>query len=161
MVLSLLYYSYSAIEGWLGQIFGLHNNIWDMLGLPPQPTSPHLTTLLAGMAAMTFTLISLAWAYAALWKILDGGTELDFRQMATLLRRLAHGLIGFWLGYNLVIGPVIMLVIRDIAPPAEIDPEWDLLDIHIVFLILAIALLAISHTQERAWKAEEETRYFL
>jgi len=40
MVLSLAYYTLIFGYVWLGQMLGVHNDIWEMFDFPPQASSP-------------------------------------------------------------------------------------------------------------------------
>ncbi len=161
MVLSLIYYVGLLGFAWIGQMTGFHNEIWDFYDFPMQPGSPPLWTLLVGLLVSAGALACLGMAYAAIWRILDGGREQDFRDLARRLKRVGIGLIGFWLGYNLLSGGVQHLITIGIDNTQDFDFAWDPLDLDIVFFILGIAVIAISQTLERAWLAEEENQQFL
>ncbi len=161
MVLSIVYYGLDLSYLWIGQLFGLHNEVWETFGLPQQVGSPPMWKLLVGTGATIATLASLILAYASLWTILSGGTNQDFRLLAKSLRYLAFGLFGFWFGYNiLVVGAVIMFA-QGVGFQENMSIEIDPLDIEIVFLIISIVVFAVSKTLQRAWEAEEENQQFL
>ena len=161
MLLSFAYYSLTVSYAWLGQMLGVHNGIWETFGFPEQAFSPPLWFLLLGCIIGGGTLASLGIAYWAARGILVGGAAQDFLLLAKNLRRVAWGLIGFWLGYNLMVGalPLLLAVSVDFAGDAVV--EWDPLDIDIVFAIMGIVLLAIAQTLGRAWEAEHENQHFL
>ena len=161
MALSLIYYVGLLGFAWIGQMTGFHNEIWDFYDFPMQPGSPPFWTLLVGLLVSAGALACLCLAYAAIWRILDGGKEQDFRDLARRLKRVGIGLIGFWFGYNLLAGAVQHLIALGIENTHDFDFAWDPLDLDIVFFILGIAVIAISQTLERAWLAEEENRQFL
>lgn len=161
MAISLIYYAGLLSYAWIGQMAGLHNDIWEIYDFPTQPGSPPFWTLLAGAVISVVGLSCLGLAYAAIWRILDGGREQDFRDLAKRLRRVGIGLIGFWLGYNLLSGAVQHLIVIGVKDTSDFDFGWDPLDLDIVFFILGIAMMAISQTLERAWEAEEENRQFI
>lgn len=161
MVLSLAYYTLTLGYVWLGQLLGLHNEIWDVFDFPIQASSPPVWTLIIGTLVSAFALVSLGGAYRGAWLILGGGADQDFRSLALNMRRLAWGLIGFWIGYNVLSGALPHLIVVDLVSTDGFDFGWDPLDLDIVFAIAGIVLLAISRTLERAWLAEDETKHFL
>lgn len=161
MTLSWLYYAVGFGQVWIGQLLGLHNEIWDAFDFPQQESGPPIWTLIVGLLVTAAGLLSLGIAYRNAWSILDGGPEQDFRNLGANLRRVAWGLLGFWLGYNLLSGAMPYLIVIEVESTRGFDFGWDPLDLDIVFVILGIVLLAISKTFERAWRAEDETRHFL
>ena len=161
MVISWLFYAMTFCGLWIGQLFGWHNEIWDMYDFPYQPTSPPTWAMLIGLAVTVGALTGLFIAYRSVWRILNGGTTQDFRDLARHLKQVAIGLLGFWLGYNLLTGAVQYLIVIGIDTTDEFDFSWAPLDLDIVFAIIAVALFAISKTLERAWLAEDETKHFL
>jgi len=161
MSLSLIYYVVLLGFLWIGQMAGLHNDIWEMFDFPAQPTSPPFWTLLIGLVVTIFALVSLGAAYLAVWRILNGGRTQDFRDLAQRLRRVGLGLIGFWLGYNILSGVLQYLIVIGLENTDGFEFGWDPLDLDIIFFIIGIALLAISQTLERAWQAEEENKQFI
>ena len=161
MVLSLAYYTLAIGEIWLGQLLGWHNDIWDMYDFPIQAQSPPVWTLLVGLGVTIGALLSLGMAYFAVWRILSGGAGQDFRGLARNLRRLGLGLLGFWLGYNLLSGVVQHLIVIGLDSTEGFDFGWDPLDLDIVFFITGAAILAIARTMARAIEAEDEVRHFL
>lgn len=161
MVLSLAYYAIIFGSIWVGQLLGMHNEIWDTYDFPTQTTSPPVWTLIVGLLVTVFAILSLAWAYRGVWAILAGGPDQDFRALGRYLRRVAWGLIGFWLGYNLLSGAVQFLIVIGLPSTEGFDFGWDPLDFDIVFAIMGIVLLAISQTLDRAWQAEDENKHFL
>ena len=161
MTLSLAYYTLTFGYIWLGQLFGLHNEIWDVFDFPVQASSPPIWTLIIGTMVSVFALLSLGSAYRGAWSILGGGVGQDFRGLATKMSRLAWGLIGFWAGYNVLSGALQYLIVINLASTDGFDFGWDPLDFDIVFAIVGVVLLAIAQTLERAWVAEDETKHFL
>lgn len=161
MALSLIYYVFVFGYIWIGQLLGLHNEIWDAFDFPIQATSPPAWTLVVGLAITGFALFALASAYRGAWIILGGGPDQDFRNLGKNLRRVAWGLLGFWLGYNLISGAMQYLIVIGVPDLNGFEFGWDPLDLDIVFAIIGVVLLAISQTLERAWLAEEETKHFL
>lgn len=161
MLLSFAYYSSTVSYLWVGQLLGLHNEVWYSFGFPEQSVAPPVWLALLGVVVGGFTLASLGRSYWAMRGILAGGATQDFRDLAANLRRIAFGLIGFWFGYNLMFGalPIVLAVSVDFDGDASIG--WDPLDIDVVFAILGIVFLAISRTLHRAWEAEEENKQFL
>ena len=161
MTVSLIYY-FLAIGGiWLGAILGWHNEIWDLYDFPLQDSSPPLWSLLFGLFVTLCALASLAVAYLGVWRILSGGPGQDFRKLAGNLKRLGLGLLGFWLGYNLLSGAVQYLIVVGLDNTDGFDFGWDPLDIDILFFIVGVAVLAIARTLARAWEAEDEVQHFL
>ena len=161
MVLSLAYYALAIGEIWLGQMMGWHNDVWELYDFPVQDSSPPMWTLLIGLLVTAGALASLAIAYVAVWRILSGGRGQDFRKLATNLKRLGLGLLGFWLGYNLLAGAVQHLIVIGLDSTEGFDFSWDPFDLDIVFFITGTAILAIARTMGRAWEAEDEVRHFL
>ena len=161
MSLSLLYYVASYGYIWIGQLIGIHNEIWDVFGFPTHAASPPAWTLVVGLCASGFAVASLAGAYFGAWQILAGGPGQDFRSLGKNLRRIAWSLLGFWIGYNQISGAMQYLIVIEISNLDGFDFEWDPLDLDIVFAILGVVFLAISQTLERAWLAEDETKHFL
>lgn len=161
MLLSLSYYTISLMLAWILALFGDGSEVWDIFGLPIQSTPPALWPLIVGILFTLLTLVSLGLAYRSLNKILNGGREQDFRHLAQSLRHVAFGLFGFWLGYNFLSGLMPYLLLQSLDPVLDVAIDWDPLDIDIIFAIIAIALLAISQTLNRAWEAEEENKHFL
>jgi hypothetical protein len=161
MLISYLYYLAALSYMWIGQILGLHNDIWDIFDFPIMAESPPMWTLIIGLGVSASALYALGSAYLGVWSILKGGREQDFRKLARNLRKIAWGLLGFWLSYNILSGALPYLITIHIPDKSEFDFGWDPLDLDIVFAILGIALLAISQTLERAWIAEDETKHFL
>ncbi len=161
MILSLGYYSLTLTLVWVFALLGDGEGMWEMFDLPLQSMPPALWVMVLGTLVTLFTLISLGLAYSSLNRILKGGPEQDFRYLAKRLRHIAYGLLGFWLGYNLLVGLMPYLLALSHEPPLDIAFDWDPLDIDIIFAIIAIALLAISQTLNRAWEAEEENKHFL
>jgi hypothetical protein len=161
MALSLGYYVLIFGYIWIGQLLGLHNEIWDVFDFPTQPTSPPAWTLIVGLLITGIALLSLASAYRGAWITLSGGPDQDFRDLGKNLRRIAWGLLGFWLGYNLIAGAMQYLIVIGVSDLEKFEFGWDPLDLDIVFAIIGVVLLAISQTLERAWLAEDETKHFL
>lgn len=162
MALSMVYFSVILLGYlWIGQILGFHNEIWDFFEFPAQSTSPPMWSLIVGFLVTTFALLSLACAYRGVWAILGGGPNQDFRDLSRNLRHVAWGLLGFWLGFNLVIVGVQYLIVIGLDSLEDFEFAWVPLDLDIVFAIIGIVLLAISKTLERAWQAEDETKHFL
>lgn len=161
MLLSSAYYALTFGYIWLGQLFGFHNDIWEAFDFPVQDMSPSAWSLIVGLLITVFAIGMLAVAYHGVWKILDGGASQDFRDLGANLRRVAWGLIGFWLGYNLISAVMQYLIVIGLPSTEGFDFGWDPLDLDIVFAIIGIVLLAIAQTLERAWLAEDETKHFL
>jgi hypothetical protein len=161
MILSLGYYTLTLMLAWILALLGNGEVVWDAFDLPIQSTPPALWTLIIGVLFTMFALFSLGLAYWSLNGILKGGRQQDFLQLAQRLRQTAFGLFGFWLGYNMLSGLMPYLLSLSLEPPLDAAIDWDPLDIDIVFAIIAIALLAISQTLNRAWEAEEENKHFL
>ncbi len=161
MAVCFLYYALLLLTLWLGGIFGLHNDLWMVFDLPAQPEPPSLALHLAGLGFSLIYLGGLGVAFGALGRIIAGGAGQDFRLLARRLRRLSLGLIGFWVGYNLIGGLVPWMLSRYLADTKGLELEWDPLDIDVVFLVIAVAIFAISGSLRRAWEAEEENRLFL
>ncbi|MFS4579756.1 hypothetical protein [Phaeobacter sp. C3_T13_0] len=161
MTLSLAYYASMLGYLWIGQLFGLHNEVWEAFDFPTQSTTPPTWTVIVGLLITVFGLVSLASAYRGGWVILSGGPNQDFRDLGKNLRRIAWGLLGFWLGYNLLSGGMQYLIVIGLPNLEGFQFGWDPLDLDIVFAIIGIVLLAISQTLERAWLAEDETKHFL
>jgi hypothetical protein len=161
MVISILYYTFGLGFIWIGQITGLHNEIWEMYDFPIQYNSPPMWALIIGLFVSVMGICSLALSYFSVWKILEGGRDQDFRHLGKRLQSLAYGLIGFWFFYNVLVGGVQYLITIGVADTSDFDFGWDPLDLDIIFLIVAIGILAISQTLERAWIAEDETKHFL
>ncbi|MDQ7071535.1 MAG: hypothetical protein Q9M48_12500 [Rhodobacterales bacterium] len=161
MVLSMIYYVLGFSYVWFGQLFGLHNYVWDIFDLPRQDVSPPIWTLLVGLAISVIVVVSLWMAFAAVWRILNGGTGQDFRDLGANLRRLAAGLFGYWFAFNVITAGLLFLIVVDLPDVDGFEFGWDPIESDIVFLIMAIAIYAISRTLDRAWQAEEENRLFL
>ncbi len=161
MALSLSYYAVIFGYIWVGQLLGLHNDIWEVFDFPIQSTTPPAWTLIVGFLLTVFALLALASAYRGAWIILGGGPDQDFRDLGKNLRRIAWGLLGFWLGYNLISGVMQYLIVIGLSDLDGFEFGWDPLDLDIVFAIMGVVLLAISQTLERAWLAEDETKHFL
>jgi len=161
MVLSWAYYTLTFSYIWIGQTLGLHNEIWDMFDFPEQASSPPLWTLVLGTVISGLAMTGLGFAYQAVWRILKGSPSQDFRLLAANLQRLAGGVLGFWLGSNFISGGMQYLITFGLNSVQGFDFDWDILDIDIIFLILAIAFFAISRSLERAWEAEEENMSYL
>lgn len=161
MSVSLIYYVIILVAVWVGQMTGLHNDIWEFYDFPIQPTSPPVWVLLVGLAVTAAALACLGMAYVAVWRILSGGRGQDFRGLARRLRQMGLGLIGFWLGCNILAGAVQHLIVIGVEVTEDFDFSWDPLDLDIIFFIIGIAMMAISQTMERAWMAEEENQQFL
>ncbi|MFK7836197.1 MAG: hypothetical protein AB8B60_08245 [Sulfitobacter sp.] len=161
MAASLIYYALTLGYVWVGQLLGVHNEIWEVFDFPIQFTTPPAWTLVVGLLVTVFSLLSLASAYRGAWIILGGGPDQDFRDLGKNLRRVAWGLLGFWFGYNLISGGMQYLIVIGISDLEGFEFGWDPLDLDIVFAIIGVVLLAISQTLERAWLAEDENKYFL
>ena len=161
MVLSFAYYALTMAYVWIGQLLGWHNDIWDLFDFPIQDGSPPLFSMLIGIATVIFALGMLLLAYVGIWRILNGGPQQDFRALSSHMHRLGWGLIGFWAGFNFLAGVVQIFVAIGVQDRGSFDLSYDPLDLDIVFLILGIAILAIAHTLQRAWEAEEENQAFL
>lgn len=161
MILSLAYYTLILAMIWITSFAGDHTDLRETFDLPNQDTDPALWVVIIGIACSALTLFSLALAYWSLHKILKGGRGQDFRRLGKNMRHSAFGLLGFWLGYNLLSALIPWLFSFTIPRPTDYQLDWDPLDVDIVFVILAITLLAISQTLERAWAAEEENKHFL
>ncbi len=161
MTLSLAYYTLTFGYIWIGQLLSFHNEIWEVFDFPVQPTSPPAWTLIIGLLITAMALWSLANAYRGGWVILSAGPEQDFRDLGKNLRRIAWGLLGFWVGYNVISGVMQYLIVIGLTDLDGFEFGWDPLDLDIVFAIIGVVLLAISQTLERAWLAEDETKHFL
>jgi len=118
-------------------------------------------TLLICLLVTLVALLSLGWAYRGAWRILAGGIGQDFRALAANMRGLAWGLIGFWIGYNVLAAVLPHLIVIGLRSTDRFEFGWDPLDLDIVFFIVGIVILAISRTLERAWMAEDENKHFL
>lgn len=161
MALSLVYYTLVLTYLWVGQLLGIHNEIWDAYDFPIQEVPPPAWTLIIGVLVICFGVGSLAHAYRGAWIILDGGPSQDFRDLAKNLQRIAWGLLGFWIFYNIELAGMPYLISIGIRDLEGFYFGWDPLDINIIFAIIAIVLLAMAGTLERAWLAEDETKHFL
>ena len=161
MMASLAYYTLAMGIIWISALTGSTEEIWEAFDVVESAAAPPMVSILTGTLASMATLVSLAVAYWSVEKTLSGGREQDFLALAAHLRRIALGLMGFWLGWNLLTG--VMPTVLTWHLPAEQVPEfdWDPLDLDIILLILAIALYAISRVLQRAWAVEEENRQFL
>ncbi len=161
MALSMTYYLFIFGFLWIGQMLGLHNEIWDIFEFPIQPSSPPVWTLMIGLILTLLALLSLAGAFRGAWLILNGGQGQDFRDLARNLRRMAWGLIGFWIGYNVISAVMPYLIVIGLDSTEGFEFGWDPLDLDIIFAITGVVLLAISQTLGRAWQAEDENKHFL
>ncbi len=161
MVVSFFFYGIMLLAFWGSAIVGWHNEVWDTFDIPVQNRGPASWILVLGFIGTAFAFAGLGLAYMSVWKILDGGTEQDFRVLARRLRKLSIGLFGFWLGYNFVSGGLGFLVMNDMGTSEAVEFSWDPFSTEIIYLILAVAIFAISKTLHRAWEAEEEARHFL
>ena len=161
MALSLTYYFTLFGYVWVGQMLGHHNAVWDMFDFPEQPTSPPFWTLVVGLVLTLLALSSLAGAFWGAWSILRGGRDQDFQDLGSNLRRMAWGLIGFWIGYNVISLVMQYLIVIGLESTEGFEFGWDPLDLDIVFAITGVVLLAISQTLQRAWLAEDENKHFL
>lgn len=161
MVLSYCHYTVTLGWIWLGQIFGFHNDIWEAFDFPAQSSSPPTWALTIGTLVVFFMLCSLGISYLSGWKLLNEGVGQDFRLLGVRLKRISLGLLGFWFAYNLQAGGIQYIIAFDVQDTTAFDFGWDPLDTDIIFAIVAIILLAISQTLNRAWEAEEENKYFL
>ena len=161
MVLSWSYYTLFLGYHWGGQLLGLHNEIWEMYDFPVQQVSPPTWTILVGFLVSALTVLSLGIAYLSGWKILDRSATENFRFLAQKLGTMAWGLIGFWIGYNVLSGAVQLLIAVDLSSTEGFDFGWDPLDFDIIFAITGVILLAIARSLERAWLAEDEVKHFL
>ena len=161
MMASLAYYTLAMAIIWISAMTGSTEEIWEAFDVVESAAAPPLAGILIGTLLSTATLVSLAVAYWSIERTLSGGREQDFLALAAHLRRIALGLMGFWLGYNLLTGAMPTVLTWHL--PSEQVPEfdWDPLDLDIILLILAIALYAISRVLHRAWAVEEENRQFL
>ncbi|MGJ8626139.1 MAG: hypothetical protein ACSHXB_04185 [Sulfitobacter sp.] len=161
MCLSFVYYALLLAFIWLGQMTGLHNDTWDIFSIAAQPAPPAAWKMFLGILVSVFAIGSLAFAYRSIWRILNGGPGQDFLDLSKRLRRLGLGLIGFWLGYNLLSGAIPYVFAIGLPDNAVQEFEWDPLDTDIIFVILGIAFFAISRTLQRAWEIEDENNHFL
>ena len=161
MALSLSYYFLLFGFVWIGEMLGIHGLVWDMFDFPEQDTSPPFWTLVVGLILTLIALVSLAGAFRGAWLVLKGGPEQDFRDLGRNLRHMAWGLIGFWIGYNVIALVMPHLIVIGLESTEGFDFSWAPLDLDIVFAITGVVLLAISQTLERAWQAEDENKHFL
>ncbi len=93
--------------------------------------------------------------------MLRGGRNHDFFKLSQNLRNTSLGLIGFWIGYNLLTGLAPLLMTMQLDANSGYEYDWDPLDTDVILLILGIALFAVSHAIHRAWMVEEENKQFL
>jgi len=126
---------------------------------PPPGYAPLVMVL--GIAFAGLALVSLGWAYWSIEHMIRGGEQQDFLVLSARLKNTAIGLIGFWIGYNLLTGLVPALLALQLEASADFLYDWDPLDTDIVLLILGIALFAVSRSLHRAWEVEEENKQFL
>ncbi len=161
MAISFLFYGGLITAFWISAILGWHNDIWELYDFPVQPAPPPLWIMGLGLFFTILAFSGLLMAYVAVWKILNGGTDQDFCVLASRMRKLAIGLFGFWLGYNLIYGAIsyLLVIITDGLSNMEVD--WDPFGTDVIYLIMSIAIFAIAKTLHRAWEAEEEMRHFL
>lgn len=161
MTLSLAYYALTHGYVWLGQLLSFHNEIWEVFDFPEQAESPPVWALIVGLVMSLCAISSLAISYRGAWSILNGGSSQDFRVLQGNMRHMAWGLIGFWIGWNLITGVMQHLIVINLKSTDGFDFGWDPFDLDIVFAITGIVLLAISTTLKRAWLAEDENKHFL
>ena len=161
MMASLAYYTLAMAIIWISAMTGSTEEIWEAFDVVESAAAPPLAGILTGTLLSAATLVSLAVAYWSIERTLSGGREQDFLALAAHLRRIALGLMGFWLGYNLLTGAMPTVLTWHLPPEQVPEFDWDPLDLDIILLILAIALYAISRVLHRAWAVEEENRQFL
>ena len=161
MVLTIVYYGFSLSYIWLGQMFGLHNLLWEEFEIPQQVGSPPVWQMIVGIVITIATISCLVVAFRSLWRILDGGAKQDFRKLAKLLKHLSFGLFGFWLGYNIYVFGIPLMLIMGLEAKQGAQITFDPLNIEVIFLIISISIYAVSQTLQRAWEAEEENQQFL
>ena len=160
MVISFFVFALFAIDDWLGQLLGWHDELFFALDLPDQAQPSDGLVVFGGLITL-FGLIGLGAAYLAIWRILGDGIGQDFRLLARRLQHLAYGLIAFWLSGYLTFSVVRTLIAWQTLPDSDIPIVWDPFHVDLVFAISAVALIAISKMMERAWAAEDETQHFL
>lgn len=161
MVTSLAYYTLTLAIAWIAGLFGAPEVLWDFFEISEKAAAPPIWTILVGVVVSIGTLVSLGSAYWSIEKILRGGQGQDFLQLSIRLRRMSVGLMGFWLGYNILSGGMRMLLTLHLPAEQRPDFDWDPLEVEIILLIVAIALYAVSHALYRAWMVEEENKQFL
>ncbi len=161
MISSLGYYTLTLAAALIGSLLGYPHYLWEFLDLPHSSQPPLSIALIAGIILSVFTVYSLSFSYWSIEKILHGGYLQNFTTISVLIRNTSIGLIGFWLGYNLLSIFLPILVTMHLPDINKRHLEWDPLDIDIVLLILAIALHAISQALKRAGEIEQENNHFL
>ncbi len=67
----------------------------------------------------------------------------------------------FRIGYSFVNGAIPYFLAAQLHDPALRGVDWVPFDVEIIYLILPVAVFAISDTLQRAWDAEYEIQHFL
>ena len=161
MVSSFAVFTLFFADDWGGNLLGVHNHIWEMLDLPPQPDQPPMLIVLLGLVLGAIALVCLFFAYRSVWMILSRGEKQDFRSLAKSLQQLAFGLAGFWFFSNSIYLGLRALLAQYVTTGEDVGLQWDPFNPDLVFAIVAVAILAIAKMMERAWRAEDEVQHFL
>lgn len=160
MVLSFLTFATFDILDWLG-LFALDDfGLLYLYDLPEETVFP-VSFVAIGFLFALVGLIALFFGFRAIWRILDGGPDQDFRHLASRLRTLGAALIVVWITIYLRGAPMASFAFGGFKIGAIEIISLDIFSHDFIFLIVAIAILAISGTLERAWQAEDETKHFL
>ncbi len=135
--------------------------IWDFMDQPVDLPKPPLWASLVALSVSIVTMAALGSAFWSIHRILQNEKSPSFKGMAFHLRRCAQGLLGFWLGLFLLTSTVPAMMLTE--TPRSLWPELEFvpIDIEIVFLVLSVALLAVSRELDRAHDIEDENKQFL
>lgn len=161
MITSWMFFAGIMVWTWASAMMGSNELLWDAYDFPPETTLPHTWVLLIGLANSALIMFGLGISYWSVETILKDGPDQDFLQLGQRLRKMAIGLIVFWIGFNLLVGAIPNLLVAHIPENQAPELGWQPFDVEFILLIVAVALFAISRSLNRAHELEEENRQFL
>lgn len=160
MVLCFItFFAFDMID-WFGPLFGENEFLAEAYGMPETTEFP-TGFLIFGWILSVIGIVALFFGFRSIWRILNGGKEQDFRLLAQNLKVLGISLIVVWFTSYLRGTPIETYLHGGFEIGAAELISLDIISGELLFFIIAVAILAISNTLERAWLAEDENKQFL
>lgn len=161
MLMLITAHSIFTVFMWVDLFSGAPEVIYEFLELPEFEYNPPFWALISGALFSFLTIASLGVAFWGINSILRNKNTHEFLRLGKQLKQSAWALIVFWISNYLLISILPILLITNSDHKQEYAPEWIPIDFDLVFLVVAIALLAIAGTLQRAHEIEEENNQFL
>lgn len=135
--------------------------LYDLADLPVDLPAPPGWSVAALAVAGVVTLAALALVYWRFHHVLRAATANDFGALARHIGGAGTGLVLFWVAFQAVTRGAPALMVLHVAPETRPEMDWFLLDLDIIFLVLAVVLWALASSLRKAAEIDDENRHFL